>query len=65
MTEKITEEKNKILSILKVFLGVVVISFFHVFSLSFPDANFFVKILLAILFWSSVSIFMDWREWVK
>lgn len=64
-SSKIKMVKNKIPSCLKVFLGIFVISFFHVFALSFPYTNFFINLLLEMLFWASIYIFMDWREWTK
>jgi hypothetical protein len=59
--------KINIPSWLKMFLGILVISFFHVFTL-LPMLNtnsYIIKVGLGTLFWLPVISFMDWREWVR
>lgn len=56
--------KNKVPSWLKIFFGICVISFFHITTIQFMPDNFILKIVVGMIFWASIVIFMDWREWV-
>jgi len=55
----------KITQILKMSLGIIIISCSHVITTQLISENFIFNILFGTLFWLSITIFMDWRVWVK
>jgi len=57
---------------LKMIGGLCIISYAHLFTLMIiPSTNIsklntiLIYIIIAMVFWTPIFIFMDWREWVK
>lgn len=64
MKEDLQDLMN-ILSLMKTFLGIVVISFFKVMSEKLQGDNLLINICVNLPFWLAIFVFFDWREWVK
>jgi hypothetical protein len=51
--------------LLKMFLGVILISFFIVTSQSLRTDSFYINVLLNIPHWVCIFIFFQWKNWVE
>lgn len=50
--------------ILKMLLGIIIISFFIVISNEFKTNNFWIDVCLNIPQWLAIFTFFKWRDWV-